>query len=83
MQPLQHYCCAGGELGQHLGGIHLIWHLGTKAGRPNVTLACQDVAVLGHANKRRANPALGDQLINRRRRQQIGEVAGQRAGPAE
>ena len=80
VQALQHNRCASGELGQHLGGVHLVGHLRAESGRPEVAVLGQHVALLGQPDERRAHPALGDQLVDRVGREQIAEVAGQRAG---
>jgi hypothetical protein len=83
MQALKDDGGARRELPQYLGRVHLVWHLGTEAGRTGVATPGKDVACLRHAYKRCTYPALTDQLVHRGRRQQVAEVAGQRVGAAE
>ena len=76
MQSLQHDRRAGCELGQNLGRIHLVGHLGAEPGGSEIAVTREQIATGRHPDERCAHPTLGDQLVDRSLRQEVAEVTG-------
>ena len=73
VQALQHHRAAVGEQPQDRVRGHLVGDLGAGAAGRREPLRVDDDAVLRDAEEGRAQPARGEQLVDRREVEQVGE----------